>query len=212
MIAHLYGNYEDQKKWHLGLRCPLLNLVDSGIIKRFVMTYHSKGDERDNLYLCIDFPDISECTMKTLLETKSLQPISDYLTQQIIQTQVKIGNYENEIRNSLNQKAVENASPELLTELVERTLDNASRGSAAALRILKEGPDDINDWKSLIKKVIEYCEPLNGDAFVPESAHFCFNSLGVNSNEEGIARQAFVMLDRMILRLFKRESWGLIST
>ncbi|MGY5874587.1 MAG: hypothetical protein RTU30_02465 [Candidatus Thorarchaeota archaeon] len=184
-----------------------MSLVESGKIKRFVLTYHSRGDERDNLYLCIDVPGISECTMDTLLKTESLQPISEYLITHIDLTHVKIGNYEDEIKNSNSQEAVENASPEFLTGIVERTLDNASRGSMAALRILKEGPNQMSDWKSLVERVLEYCEPLNGDEFVSDTAHFCFNSLGVNPNEEIIARKVSVMLDRMIQRLFNRESW-----
>ncbi len=101
LIVHLYGDREDQKKWHRSFRGSLLELLDNEKIERFVMTYHYDGKESDNLYLCIDVPELSECTMDALLEVQSLQPLTDYLTLEIQATQIRIGNYEEEVRNGL---------------------------------------------------------------------------------------------------------------
>ncbi len=209
LIIHLYGDREDQKKWHHSFRGPLLDLLEIEKINRFVLTYHCKGKESDNLYLCIDVPVLAECTMDALLEVQSLQPLTTHLTLEIPATRIRIGNYEEEVRNDLCSKV---ASIELLDEYVARTIDNASRGSIAALKILSEGPEEIADWKSLVKKVIEYCEPLNGDEIVVDSSHYCFNSLCVSQDEEHavhVLGTIHFVLEKMIRRLFNRESWSL---
>ncbi len=191
LIVRLLGNREEQKRFHYDLREPILRLFENGTIKRFVLTYHYKGKESDNLHLCMDIPILSECSMKALISNKKLKDISDYLTQELSQTRIEIGDYEHEVRDST-------------------LVDKASNGSAAALKILAEGPDGIDDWKSLKKKIIAYCGPFVVDG--TDAAHYCLNSLGTSNAEELNVRAQYPsipFLDRMIHRLFNRESWVL---
>ncbi len=212
-IAHLNGDREEQKKWHRDLREPIRNLLDNHAAERFVLTYHY-GGHSDNLYLCLDAPEINECTLDEILPLKSMRSISKYLSEEIGEARVKVASYEKEasysILSNLAKQQFENPSKKLVSELAERQIDNASRGSAAALRILAEGPGDINDWASLSEKVFEYCSPLNGGWFLSDTAHFCFNSLGVSPDEEQMAQKMYsvnLSLGSMIQRLYHREGW-----
>ena len=215
LIAHLYGNREEQKKWHVGLRNPLRKVFSCKAIERFVMTYHYGGN-RENLYLCIDVPSLSECTLDALLAMQSLKPIVDYLAREVGLNRIEIGNYEEEVSSSLQsdlmKKGFENASYKLVAELAKWQTDKASRGCAAALKILSEGPTSIREWGSLATKVFEYSRPLNRGWFLSDSAHFCLNSLGVSSEEEdAVVRLSLELstIHEMLIRLFKRESWTL---
>ena len=45
LIVRLFGDRENQKRFHHDLREPLLKLFNNGTIRRFVLTYHYKGKD-----------------------------------------------------------------------------------------------------------------------------------------------------------------------
>ncbi len=209
VIARLYGNREKQIEWHQGLRAPLKNLIDSGVIKRFVMTYHG-----DKLYLCLESLELIEDTLEHLMVASSFSAITNYLIENVGEKSIETSNYEFEVRDSilatLRKKGVQNPSDAFVSELTKRQIDNASRGSKAAMEILSQDPADISDWNSLTYAAFKKCHPLNEGWFISDSAHFCFNSLGLSNQEEVACRSLFEVINSVnsaVRNLFDREDW-----
>lgn len=214
-FIRLFGTREEQKAAHRALREPVVELHKAGIVARYVLTYHYGKGEADSLYLCLDLPSITDCTRQVVLQSEALEPITDYIRQFWHGNKVKVEDYEVAVQMSKKREimkaGIENPSPSLVQALTETQIDNASRGSMAALRILSEDPDDIADWFSLALKVYEYCRPINGGWVLSGTDHFCYNSLGIGPDEEKTAKgmaEHFMVLNRMTKRLFERESWS----
>ncbi len=197
LFLEIYGTPEEQHEWHKNLRKPLMNLIQKGTISRFVLTYHFKPlyPERARLYLSMDIPELIESTLEAFMNIRSLKEISDYVAQLDSDINIEVSDYEVRVPNAAE-------------------VDRASRGSAAALRILKEGPRDIDNLNKLVGKVIEYCGALV--ASWEDAAHFCFNSLRISREEEKIARQCYYdqpipnhLREIIIKNLFEHESWKL---
>lgn len=208
-LIRLFGNHEEQKKTHRILRRPIIDLQKAGIISRFVLTYH-----RESLYLCLDSNEISDCTLEAISQSEAIKPIIDCLGSFWQNNKVSAKDYEievqNSIRNNLTKVGFENPSDLFVLELSKREIDNASRGSAAALRILTEGPQGFTNCSSLCTKIYEYCKPLNAGWFLSDSLHFCVNSMAIKPEEEDAIRRMglySMILYNMMNRLFARESW-----
>ncbi len=212
---YLEGDREAQKRYPRDLRPVVTNLLGSSTIRRFVMTYHF-GKGRNHLYFCIDTPHLSECTLDAIMSAESLSPITDYIDQTVGPNNVQVTDYEHETKTSaraqLELHGLDNAADTFVNKIVETSIDNASRGSAAALRILSEGPETIGNWRSFINKVFTYCLPLNKGWLTSGADHFCFNSLGLDSQEEQVVTTMWSLFPdahMMLRRLFQRESWSL---
>ncbi len=85
------------------------------------------------------------------------------------------------------------------------------------IKILKEGSKGLDSLDKLVKKVIDYCGPLDNNTV--NAIHFCFNSLGLNNDEEDVALRSYSnqpipihlhrVCETIIKNLFERESWNL---
>jgi hypothetical protein len=99
--------------------------------------------------------------------------------------------------------------------LARRLIENASRGCKAALNILSNDFPTNLDPLMLYDLVLEKCYPLNGGLWISDSAHFCFNSLGMANIEEYAIRgcpvfssttQMVQTASTAVKRLLNRES------
>ena len=180
IIIKLYGNREEQKTHHKNLRVPIRDLLESKDILGFVMTYH-----KSNLYLCMDVPSLTDCSMNNLRTTSSLSRVMDYVKSSC-QYEVP-DDYLAAIQKGITKNLRDfgmSVSQEVLALLVNITLDNASRGCMVALQILERKTPIENDPCRFYESIVRECTPMNGCFIISNTAHFCFNSLGFSNIEE----------------------------
>ena len=166
------GNREIQKKHHRNLRSLIHELLETKIIQKFVMTYHSS-----NLYFCVDVPSLSECSMSKLRTITGFTKIIAYLDSSC-QYEAP-DKYLDAIKVSIGERFqnYQLKVPEtVLIALAKTELDNAARGCNVALEILS-GYISINKDPILFNETVrKSCLPLNGGWIISKSSHFSFLS------------------------------------
>ncbi len=199
------------------LRKEITRLTEDNLLDSYIMTYHVK-DSGSSFHLCMDISELSNCTFNALGEIAHMKTILDIVKPYITRQGGGASPYFEDIvqgqANILLQYGVADwtVSPEILAT---RLIDNAARGCKAALNILSNNLSSNLNPTKLYDLVLEKSYPLNGGLWISDSAHFCFNSLGMSNREEYAIRgyPVFPTTNEMIKtastavkRLLNRES------
>jgi hypothetical protein len=168
------------------LRKEIQSLVDTKVLQSFVMTYHVK-ERGSSFHLCLEIPTLADYSLKALEDTNHMNGILDIVQPYLSRQESSVSDYfkeivdgQTEILSQLTVATIGTTTEVLATRLIE----NASRGCKAALDILN------NDLSMNLKPIMLYdlifekCNPLNSGLWISDTAHFCFNSLGMNLIEE----------------------------
>ena len=182
----LPADREEQKQIHKMLRKQITRLTEENMLDSCIMTYHVK-DSGSSFHLCMDIPELLKSSLNDLGRIAHMKTILDIVKPYISRQGGGVSPYFEDIvrdqTNLLFQYSVADweISPE---NLASRLIDNASRGCKAALNILSNYLSSRLNPINLYDLVLEKCYPLNGGLWISDSAHFCFNSLGMSNIEE----------------------------